>query len=99
MADTDEKRVLVLISGEVQGVGFRINCQREAMRLRLRGWVRNRWDGKVEALFEGPPPAVDAMIAWCRRGPAAATVDDVAVSDAPPGRRYGGFSVRADGND
>ena len=56
----------MIISGRVQGVGFRASCQREAAALGLTGWVRNRWDGAVEALFEGEAAAVDAMLAWCQ---------------------------------
>lgn len=95
----DEKRVEVIISGGVQGVGFRMACQHEAVRLRVRGWVRNRWDGKVEALFEGTPDAVDGMIAWCRRGPIAAQVEDVVVNEAPAGPHFGGFNIRSTAGD
>jgi acylphosphatase len=89
-----EKRVQVAISGRVQGVGFRASCQREAVSLGLTGWVRNRWDGAVEALFEGEAAAVDAMVRWCHDGPPMADVSGVEVSippDAPPER---GFRVR-----
>ena len=89
-----EKRVHVVISGRVQGLAFRASCQRQAVTLDVRGWVRNRWDGAVEALFEGAPAAVDAMVAWCYDGPPMAHVTSVEVSvpaDAPPER---GFRVR-----
>ncbi len=95
----DTKRVRVVISGDVQGVAFRANCEREANRLRVAGWVRNRWDGSVEAQFEGPADAVDRMIQWCRRGPPAAQVAGVEVTEAPPGPPSGGFHVRSTGND
>ncbi|MGQ9489160.1 MAG: acylphosphatase [Anaerolineae bacterium] len=88
------KRVKVVITGRVQGVGFRASCQRQALALGLTGWVRNRWDGTVEALFEGPAEAVDAMLAWCHQGPPMAYVTGVEVTvppDAPPER---GFRVR-----
>ena len=65
----------LLISGRVQGVGFRAFVEREAHRHGLEGWVRNRRDGTVEALFVGPPAPVVEMIEVCRRGPFAARVD------------------------
>jgi acylphosphatase len=67
----------------VQGVWFRDSTRREAARHGVSGWVRNCPDGTVEALFEGPPDAVDAMVAWSRRGPSRAEVTDVDVDDAP----------------
>jgi acylphosphatase len=65
----------VIIRGHVQGVGYRAFVEREAERRRLRGWVRNRRDASVEAVFSGPQDAVEAMIEACRRGPPAARVD------------------------
>lgn len=72
----------LLISGRVQGVGFRDALQREAERLGLRGWVRNRRSGEVEALAQGPEDAVAALVDWARRGPPAARVE--AVESGPP---------------
>lgn len=69
----------LVVHGRVQGVGFRDALRAEALRLTLRGWVRNRTDGTVEALLEGPAPALDALTAWARRGPPAARVDRVEV--------------------
>lgn len=87
------KRVRVLVSGRVQGVFFRATCAAEARRRGLGGWVRNLPDGRVEAVFEGPEEAVDAMVAWCRRGPELARVDEVEVRPEPlAGER--GFRVR-----
>lgn len=85
----------LLISGRVQGVGFRYSLQREAQRLGLAGWVRNRSDGSVEALAHGAPDALDALVAWARRGPPAARVAEVksepaAAPDPPPA----GFELR-----
>jgi acylphosphatase len=78
------RRVRVTISGHVQGVFFRASCSEEARRLGVAGWVRNREDGAVEATFEGPAAAVDAVVAWCRTGPPLAAVDRVDVSAEPP---------------
>jgi acylphosphatase len=70
----------LLIQGLVQGVGFRYAMREEARRLSLRGWVRNRGDGSVEAVACGDKGALDALERWARRGPRAARVDSVAVS-------------------
>ncbi len=64
----------VVVQGRVQGVGYRAFVEDEAMQRRLRGWVRNRRDGSVEAVFAGPRTVVEAMIESCRRGPASARV-------------------------
>lgn len=68
----------LVITGRVQGVGFRAWTCREARRRFLRGWVRNRADGSVEALFIGEAGALEAMAEACWRGPALAEVDGVA---------------------
>ena len=72
----------LLISGRVQGVGFRYAVAEEAQRLGVTGWVRNRGDGTVEAVVDGPTDAVDAFVAWARRGPPAARVTGVQISDS-----------------
>jgi len=71
------------ISGRVQGVGFRYSMSEEAERLGVTGWVRNRRDGTVEAVLDGAPDAVDAILAWARRGPRGASVTEVEVSEIP----------------
>jgi acylphosphatase len=79
-------RAHVTISGLVQGVGFRYSILERARTRRVAGWVRNQPDGTVDAVFEGSPEAVEALVAWCRRGPSAARVDDVRVElEAPKG--------------
>ena len=70
-------RVRVLVSGRVQGVWFRDACRDMARALGVGGWVRNCADGRVEAEFEGPPAAVQRMVAWCHDGPPRARVDAV----------------------
>ncbi len=77
-----ETAIRLRIEGRVQGVGFRAWTARTAQRLRVRGWVRNRGDGSVEALLIGEADAVAAMIEACRRGPALARVDAVASTPA-----------------
>ncbi len=62
-------RAHVFVSGKVQGVFYRDGTRQEAQRRGVGGWVRNLRDGRVEAVFEGPGEAVDAMVAWCRVGP------------------------------
>jgi acylphosphatase len=74
----------VVVDGVVQGVGFRASCARRAADAGLDGWVRNLPDGRVEAVFEGPGGAVDALVAWCRQGPPMARVTRVTVSDEEP---------------
>jgi acylphosphatase len=71
----------LLITGRVQGVGFRFYVQRKAGELRVTGWVRNRRDGNVEAIIQGTSEAVETMIAWARRGPPGAVVAEVRVTD------------------
>ena len=71
----------VTITGRVQGVGYRAWVEHRAVAHNLEGWVRNRRDGSVEALFAGPADIVSDMIAVCRRGPSSARVD--AVQDEP----------------
>jgi acylphosphatase len=79
-----EKIVAVRIRGRVQGVGFRAFVQSEAESFHVKGWVRNRANGDVEALFAGTASAVDELIAACRRGPDHARVTDLSVDEAKP---------------
>jgi acylphosphatase len=89
-----EKAVRVQITGLVQGVFFRVSARDEALRLGVHGWVRNRRDGSVEALYQGAPDAVERMIAWSRQGPRGARVKWVDAQDVEPDPRFEkGFSV------
>jgi len=70
------------VRGRVQGVGFRYATVRAALELGVTGWVRNRRDGSVEAVVQGPREAVEALVDWARRGPDAARVESLEVSEA-----------------
>ncbi len=87
------RAVHVRISGRVQGVGFRAWAERQAAALGLSGWVRNRADGGVEAVFSGPEEAVETMLAACRQGPRHARVDAVEVV-GPAEPQAGPFTTR-----
>ena len=83
----------VVVRGDVQGVFFRDSTRREAEQRGVAGWVENRADGAVEALFEGSPADVEALIEFCRSGPSRADVRDVEVSEEEP-TGLDGFRVR-----
>jgi acylphosphatase len=82
MSDVVRRRVVV--RGSVQGVFFRDSCRREARSLGVAGWVTNRRDGAVEAVFEGEREPVAALVEWCRRGPRGAHVESVDDSPEEP---------------
>jgi len=84
----------LIVTGRVQGVGFRAGMAQEAQALGVTGWVRNRADGSVEALVCGAPEQIAAILLWARRGPPAARVDHVAVDEGEDGE-FGGFEQRA----
>jgi acylphosphatase len=90
-------RAHVWISGRVQGVGFRYTTIVEARAHGLAGWVRNLDDGRVEAVFEGAPAAVDAMVDWCREGPPGAWVREVRVDRDEPIEGLDSFAPRPTG--
>ncbi len=96
MADEADNtiRVHVFISGRVQGVSFRWFTQRQATKLGLTGWVRNLWDGRVEAVFEGEAEAVKQVVQWCHQGEPPAQVTDVSVKQETPTYRDKTFKVR-----
>lgn len=90
---SDRERAHVFVSGTVQGVYYRANTRDTAREYDVDGWVRNLDDGRVEAVFEGPTDAVDAVVEWCHEGSPRATVEDVAVEyDQPEG--LDGFEIR-----
>ena len=83
----------VLVHGLVQGVFFRDTVRRRALELGVSGWVRNNWDGTVEAVLEGAPSAVERLVEFCRGGPRGARVDTVEVRDEPV-EGLSGFAIR-----
>jgi acylphosphatase len=86
-------RARVVVTGQVQGVFFRSSLRDRALSLGVAGWARNNADGSVEAVLEGPAERVGSLVAWCRRGPRGAVVDDVGVVWEDPGGEQG-FSIR-----
>jgi acylphosphatase len=82
------------IAGRVQGVSYRYSMVREAQNLGIRGWVRNRDDGSVEAVAEGTRANLEALIGWSRQGPPGARVDKVEVQWETPDQSFSGFTVR-----
>jgi len=86
-------RAHVFVSGRVQNVFFRDSARKEAQRLGVAGWARNLSDGRVEAVFEGPEEAVEAMVAWCGEGTSWANVEDVEASREDP-EGLEGFAIR-----
>ena len=86
-------RKRVVVHGDVQGVFFRDSTQREASSRGVAGWVTNRDDGTVEAVFEGKPEAVDGMVSFAREGSSQAQVERVDVEDEEP-EGLSGFEVR-----
>jgi acylphosphatase len=83
-----------LISGRVQGVGFRFFAEDAASREGVHGWVRNLPDGRVEAAAEGEAEAIERFARALRQGPRGARVDEVEVDDRVPSGRESGFSIR-----
>ncbi len=86
-------QVRVLVSGAVQDIGFRALASRRALHWDLRGWIRHLDDGRIEAVFQGPESTVESMIAWCRKGPLKAAVQDVTVQRQSL-EAFSGFDVR-----
>jgi acylphosphatase len=82
-----------VIRGRVQGVFFRDSLRRLAEEHGVSGWARNTWEGTVEAAFEGPPDAVERLVAFARLGPPDAHVEDVRVFEEEP-EGLAGFSIR-----
>jgi acylphosphatase len=89
-------RKKILIKGIVQGVSYRKQTARVASELNVKGWVRNRTDGNVEACFEGDTSAVDAMLAWCFFGTERARVEEVTIRHGRYRGRFRDFQIKID---
>jgi acylphosphatase len=86
-------RAHVIVSGRVQGVGYRYQTRSRAASLGVSGWVKNRPDGNVEAAFEGERERVEFLLRWCSEGPSAAYVDEIEIEwQEPTGEQ--GFTIR-----
>jgi acylphosphatase len=85
--------VRAVIRGRVQGVFYRASTQKEALRLKVCGWVRNCPDGSVEAVLEADEPRIEQMLEWCRKGPAAAKVSQVSAEPCPV-EHFDSFTIR-----
>lgn len=90
---SDKVRVHVIITGRVQGVAYRYSTQDAAYRFNVFGWVRNKKDGRVEAVFEGEKADVDSMLAWCETGPRMAEVKNVAVTWEEYSGEFSSFDI------
>jgi acylphosphatase len=93
MVDSPPLAFYALISGRVQGVGFRYSCCHEARRLGLSGWVRNTINGDVEVWAEGSREKLDALLAWLRQGPPGARVDAVHYDTRRPTGKHRDFGI------
>ena len=94
MAEEDVARLHAVVTGRVQGVGFRYFVAEQAERLGVTGWVRNRWDNSVELTAEGTRQALDRQVVQLQRGPASAYVSQVQVDWEQPRRDFLDFRVR-----
>ena len=89
----EKARARVIIEGRVQGVFFRYHTQEMAFELGVKGWVKNRRDGRVEAVFEGDKDRVEQIVQWCHRGPSQARVTKVYVTSEDYTGEFEDFSI------
>jgi acylphosphatase len=90
-----KRAVHVFITGRVQGVGYRYSTLYQAQNLGITGWVRNTYDGKVEAFFEGDEKAVDEMLKWCQSGPSMAFVSNIDMQRRTYTGEFKDFSIKS----
>lgn len=89
-----KSRIHIVIYGIVQGVGYRYSTYRKALQLGITGWVRNKSDGSVEAVFEGSREKLEEMLLWCRKGPPGAYVSEIDIQWEEGDERYNSFEIR-----
>jgi acylphosphatase len=89
-----KSRVHLVISGQVQGVWFRASTRDKAQQLGLTGWVKNTFEGNVEAVFEGEEKLINEMLDWCHHGPPLAQVENVEVKKQRPSNDFDDFSIK-----
>ncbi len=90
----EEVRAHLHVRGRVQGVSFRYYTRQQALARGVKGWVRNLWDGRVEAVFQGDGERVKQVIAWCKHGPTSARVDEIRMDWETPQEACTGFEIR-----
>jgi acylphosphatase len=90
----NNKRKHAIIKGWVQGVFFRATLQQKAYELEITGWVKNNYNGSVEAVFEGENKNIDKIIEWCHHGPHGASVKEVLVKDEEYTGSFAEFSIK-----
>ena len=90
----EESRLHAWVGGSVQGVGFRMFVQEQAIRLNIKGWVRNRWDGRVEVVAEGKRNHLDQFLGQLRRGPRSAHVSELDFDWQSALHEFSGFRIR-----
>jgi acylphosphatase len=95
MTEPENARLHAIVEGYVQGVGFRAFVQDRAAWLGLTGWVRNRWDGSVEVVAEGPQPDLEKLLTALYQGPRSSTVAGVSPEWLPASGEFSGFYVKA----
>jgi acylphosphatase len=88
------RRVIIVVTGIVQGVNFRRYTQMKALQFGVNGWVRNLPTGAVEGCFEGEGEAVDSLLEWCRSGPPAGRVDTLEITEEPFTGEFDSFTIR-----
>lgn len=93
MAESGREGLHVIISGLVQGVGFRHATFRQATKIGLQGWVKNLPSGEVEALFEGERASIEAMLVWCGKGPFLSRVKNVESQRRSPTQSFESFEI------
>lgn len=88
------KRIIIYVTGRVQGVFFRASTQHKAKELLLRGYVQNEPDGRVKIEAEGEDTAINHLVEWCKKGPELATVEHIQTKESEDVKGFEGFEIR-----